>query len=248
MLDEPVVSEGGIRDPFPKENRHLVLVLGDGLLEVVATGEDQGLELLHEQMVEGGVREEDTGVVGVGGDARTQQAVEHDDRARRGEEFVLLWGRDTEPLPQRGEIAEHHSESLVRPFLARPKSIDGVHIEGVAGQVVSPQTLHRHDRPLPEQSLRSPQRLLCLGYGPPVAPQESQTWPAHRAGVGLRVKTPIAGIRVFPAAVRAEPESVHGRVGPVVGKIAEYGEPRPTVDAVDERVTEAPVARVAHLG
>ena len=72
--------------------------------------------------------------------------------------------------------------------------------------------------------------------------------PADGAGVRLRVEAPVAGIVVLGLARRAHREAGHRRRRPVVGHAADDREARPAVRAVDERVAEAAIGRVAQLG
>src|SRR5579859_2233219 len=81
-------------------------------------------------------------------------------------------------------------------------------------------------------------------------------WPAHdqpyrwstlRARHRLGMKTAVYWVGVFTRASRAEREAGHGRQRPVIGQVANDGEARAAVGAVNERVQIAPVGRVKQL-
>ena len=120
-----------------------------------------------------------------------------------------------------------------------------------AGQVIAADALDRQHRP-PASRLRGGVHGVGTAgrarRGSPSRSEQLRARPACGAGVRLRVKAPVAGIVVLGLALRAHRESGHRRRRPVVGHAADDREARPAVRAVDERVAEAAVGRVAQLG
>jgi len=84
-------------------------------------------------------------------------------------------------------------------------------------------------------------------HGSAVGGKKLKLRPTIPAGVGLRVETAIGGIVIFDLASGTHFERVHGGAGAVVGNIANDGEARAAVGAVDEGIAKAAVARVGHF-
>ena len=117
-------------------------------------------------------------------------------------------------------------------------------VVGAAGQVEAADALHRDDRAA-EQRLRRARRP---GRRVQRRPSSRTRGPQSGQALGWAWKRRSPGSLVLRAAGRAHLEAGHRRVRPVVGDVAHDREARPAVGAVDERVAEAPVARVEQLG
>ena len=78
--------------------------------------------------------------------------------------------------------------------------------------------------------------------------QQRDARATHRARHGLGVEPAVSRVFVLPTAFRAHRERAHRRPLAVVRQCLDDREPRPAVRAVDERVTEPPVAGVEQLG
>src|SRR5215216_2392856 len=72
-------------------------------------------------------------------------------------------------------------------------------------------------------------------------------WSAHGACHGLRMKTSICWILIFSFAIGTHRKRCHRGLWAVIGNVFDNSETWPTVGAVDERVSVAPIVRVEYL-
>src|SRR5436309_1184006 len=93
------------------------------------------------------------------------------------------------------ERARHEREWLVLAPFARAQGGDRALVTGVAGQVVAPEPLDRHDPPLGERRDRCRERLPARPA--PVAIDEPQPRPAVGAGIGLGVEAAVGWVVVL---------------------------------------------------
>ena len=147
---------------------------------------------------------------------------------------------DLGQLPGRGQVGGHDRERLVLAVLARPQRGDGLLAGGVGGQVVAAQALDGEDAAAAEEFGGGLERVLALAV-------QVQPGAAGRAADRLGVEAAVGGVVVLGRAPLAHGERRHRGQRPVVGHVADDGEPGPAVGAVDERVLVAPVGRVGQL-
>ena len=122
-------------------------------------------------------------------------------------------------------------------------------IERVAGHVIATQSFDGYDGPSAQHPRRPQEGIVGIAVQLVAEPvQQPQLRPADGAGVGLGVEPAVGRVVVLVKALGAHLEVRHGGHGPVVGHRAGYGEPRPAVRAVGERVAVAPVRGVEELG
>ena len=134
----------------------------------------------------------------------------------------------------RRQVTSHQRERLVAAALPLAELFHGRRVAGIAGQVESAQPFDGQNLP----RRQPPPRLADLR-------RERRT--ANRAGVRLRVKPAVGRIVVLAQAIRAQLESGHGGVRPVVGDVADDGVARPAVGAIGERVPVAAVGGVREI-
>ena len=170
--------------------------------------------------------------------------------AARRRQRLLSGGVDLAQRASGVEVPNHHGERQRRGPCA------GAAERTASGLVASPDgsrpaPYDRDDPALAQQHARRLDRVV--GQVGPVgewvrgAGRDLQAWPADRAGVRLRVETPVERVVIFRLAGRAHLERRHRRVGPVVGDVLNDGEARPAVRAVSEGVAIAPVGRIENL-
>lgn len=144
-------------------------------------------------------------------------------------------------------IRQHDGEGLLLAILAATQARHGFGVRRIAGEVVAAEALDGDD-------LAATQARQGFGDGIVddqqaalrVAQREART--TFRAGVRLRMETPIRRIVVFAPAVRTHGEGRHAGVRPVVGQVARQGVARAAVRAVDEGMAPAPVGGIEQLG
>ena len=98
----------------------------------------------------------------------------------------------------RVDVVDHDRERLVAAVLALAQRRDRVVVGRVAGQVVAADALDRDDR----SNRQQPPRTRDRGIARPrlMARAQRERRPARRAGHGLRVEPPVAGIGVLRGA------------------------------------------------
>ena len=121
---------------------------------------------------------------------------------------------------------------------------DGALVGRVAREVEPPEALHGDDRAGADQRGDDLERVVRR----PAAASTRDARAARRARHGLGVEPPVSRVLVLPTAFRAHRERAHRRPLAVVRQCLDDREPRPAVRAVDERVTEPPVAGIEQLG
>src|SRR3974390_1531285 len=108
------------------------------------------------------------------------------------------------------------------------------------------QALDGQDRTLLEEPACFPQRLGDItedaGSG-----EQLQLRAAIPTGIWLGMEATIGGIVVFGPAGGAHLEFVHRSARAIIRDVANDGEARATVGAVDERIAESTVARIGHF-
>ncbi len=146
------------------------------------------------------------------------------------------------------QIGQHDGERFADPQLAAAQFGHGGGVAGVAGQMEATQPLDGDNAPVAQQSAGGLQRVLAGGRFSCVARSlQPQARPTDGAGDGLGVEAPVEGVSVFSGTVGAEREAGHRCQRPVVGDVADDGEARAAVGAVDKRVAVAAVGRVEQL-
>ena len=71
--------------------------------------------------------------------------------------------------------------------------------------------------------------------------------PAIKAGIGLRVKTPVEWVGILRGAGGAHGKTIHRGGRSVIGQRANDGKARSAIGAVDKRVVIAPIGGVEQL-
>lgn len=71
--------------------------------------------------------------------------------------------------------------------------------------------------------------------------------PAIKAGIGLRVKTPVEWVGILRGALGTHGKTIHRGGRSIVRQRADDGKARPAVSAVDKRVVIAPIGGVEQL-
>ncbi len=167
-----------------------------------------------------------------------------------------------------GQVGQHQGERLAYAQLAPAQLGDGLGVGGVTGQVEATQAFDGYDFALAQQAAsfldggfvgeaigniagRGAATLRPYivdignrGAGGGFQPHLGAT---DGAGHRLGMEAAVERVLVFGGTVRAERETRHGGVGPVVGDVTDDGETRAAVGAVDERVAIAPIGRVEQL-
>ncbi len=240
---------GDVFQPFPG----FVVLVGDRLVGDVPAGQDDRVgHGLEEQVVQRGVGQHDAeltvGRCGGGRDGGAGPGLfparqQHDRPGRAGQQ-VRGRGVDLGQLPGRGQVGGHDRERLVLAVLARAQRGHRLLAGGVGGQVVAAEALDGEDLAAAEESGGRPERVRAVVVA---RIEQRQPGTAGRAAGGLGVETAVGGIVVLGRAPLAHLERRHGGQRPVVGHVADDGEPGTAVGAVDERVLVPPVGRVAEL-
>ncbi len=160
------------------------------------------------------------------------------------------------------EVAHHDGERLVGAALAAAEFEHRGLVGGVAGEVEAAQALDGDDAPCGDEFAAALDDGVAFLAGAPdggdwpgvgrgaglriaLAPRDVRA--ALKAGIRLGVEAPVERIGVFGGAGGAHGEAVHGGHGAVIGQVADDGEARSAVGAVDEGVVVAPVCGVEEL-
>ena len=245
-----------VREPLP---RRRVVVAQRLARRVAGRGHER---LVDEKLVQRRIRQHHPDVAEAGRDRRGEfrrgaggvgaQRRNHDRVRRRGEQRQL-------GVPELGEalggpgVGGHHREGLGGAVLAAAQLGDGVLVGRVAHEVEAADALHREDRAVVEKlaGARDGGRHEfggAVGFGSGSAGFfEPQPRAAVEAADRLGVMAAVARVGVLGGACRAQGELAHRGVRAVVGDVLDDGQARPAIDARDERVAEAPVARIPHL-
>ncbi len=273
-LDRAVVDEEAVGDRGQALQR-LGVVEGDRLVGDVAAGHHERHAGVREQQVVQRRRRQHHAEVGLarrdGGRDRGARAPARDhDRALAPAQQPLLLRPEQDQRACGVEVGRHQGERLVLPVLARAQRGDGVLVVGAAREVVAADALDGDDEAVEQRGGSRRDRVDSAGYGAAsrdridatsrcdaraaardgaaLAVEQPRARPALRAGVRLGVEAAVERVLVLRPAGRAEREAGHRRARAVVGDAAHDREARAAVGAVDERVAEAAVARVAQLG
>jgi hypothetical protein len=115
-------------------------------------------------------------------------------------------------------VADHHRKRLLLAELAIAQGRDRGRVRGVAGEVVSTDSLDGNNSTLCEQQRRARNRLVFADNG--AGRLQEIVGPAGRARGWLRVKPAAPRIVVFGRAAGAQRPSRHRRVRSVVRKRA----------------------------
>ena len=148
-----------------------------------------------------------------------------------------------------GSIAGHQCKGFMVSLLALPQSLYRLLIAGITSQMDAAYSLDRDDFTLRYHSLSGgygiliPTRLDHLSGGT----LQPNPGTAYRAGVGLRMKTPVGRVLVLGKALRTHGKGRHAGIGPVVGNGADYREPGTAMRTVGKGITKTAVCRVIHL-
>jgi len=181
---------------------------------------------------------------------------EHDRRLGAGQQRLGDVGDLREAADGR-EVGRHHCQRLGLAVLALAQPPHGRVVVRVAGEVEAAEAFDRDDPPRPQKllgcgdglgaSALSPSPERRGGRGERSNGGEAHPRPALRARHRLGVVAAIVDVLVFSAAGVAHRERAHRGLRAVVGHALDDREARAAVGAVDERVAEAPVGRVAQL-
>jgi len=255
------VQEKGVRQPCQPLPR-LGVAGGDGLLGDVARGHHQrqrerraGAGRLQKQIVQRRVRQHHAERVVArsdeGRDRAARPLVQQDDGPLpRGEQRPLLVAHLT-VAPHGLQVERHNGEGLIDPPFPPTEPAHRLVVRRIAGQVEAAETLHSHNVPGPQELPRRPDGRVSVRLRPHPQTLRGEFQPdagaADGAGVGLGVEAAIRRIIVLRLASGAHAEGGHRRLGPIVGDIADDGEARAAVRAVDEGIAVASVARVKKL-
>src|SRR5262249_19100926 len=133
------------------------------------------------------------------------------------------------------DIRHHCRERLFDSSFTLAQERDGVRIRRVDSQVKSPETFYGYDLAV----------LQCCGsIGDSVMTRKLSAslnpkfnlWATFPAGIRLGVKSPVERIFVLFPASRAHRKHGHRCARPVIRNIADNGETRPAVGAIDEGI------------
>ena len=121
----------------------------------------------------------------------------------------------------------------------------GVLLIDLAGQVESPQSLHRHNALLA-------QARLCQCDGVPLHRMTGgvpvgHLGAAHCAAIRLRMVAPVFNVSILRLALWAHGERTHRGEGAVIGDISDDCKPRAAVGTVEEGIPVAPVTGISQL-
>ena len=227
----------------------------DRLLASVAAGHDQGLGTVRpheEQILERGIGEHQSQMVDPRRQGRRQAVAssfrQQDDGPLPGTEQFRLRVRDLADPARRGQVGHHDGQRFRGPIFPAPQPAHRLLAAGVHHQMKAAQAPHGDHPALPDGGNRLLHGIGARNHAA-LAVMPAQARPALPAGIGLGVEPAVRGIMIFPAALRAHGENLHGGIGPVIGNGLDNGITGPAVGAVDERIEIAPfVAAVVELG
>ena len=242
--DVTVMNQKSVRNAPQAAHRFLV-VNEDGIVGQVGAGHHQRGEVLHQQVVEGGVGQHEAQIVVVAdplGDSGFF-AQQHDGPPPGGEESFLL-GIDLTQRSCRSHIAAHESERLFVPLLALTEGVNNIGL-GQAGQMEAAQTFDGNDFAVFECGFCLLQSIA--GAGRTIPGQIGEGGAAVGAAGGLSVIAAVFDVVVLRLAIPAHGEFAHGGEGAVVGHVPDDGEPGAAVGAVEEGVAVAAVGGVVQL-
>src|SRR5207302_4809539 len=116
--------------------------------------------------------------------------------------------------------------------LAPAQTLQRLFIAGVRQQLEAAQTFESDDGSLTDRLSALGQRGVAVCQDFPGAIPQFQTRPAQPTGDRLGVKTPIARIGIFAAAVCAQAETPHRCVRPVIRQTFDDAEARAALRAI----------------
>ncbi len=225
---------------------------GDGLFAEVGAGHDERIEFRtgKKEMVKRGIRQENAQKMIAGGDAFREAGVglarKQDDRTLdRLKQFAGSIINCAEAV-RIFHTAEHDGKRLFDATLPCAEQLNGGFRAGIAGEMKSAETFYGNDAILFEQTDSLAQRFGHVERDT-VGRAEQQLRATIPAGVWLRVETAIGGIVILSLAGGAHRKGGHGSAPAVVGNIANNGEARAAIGAVDKGVAETAVAGIHHF-
>ena len=198
------------------------------------------------------------GAVGVvAGYAATQQ---HDGTNAAGKKITLNAIDVTQALGV-GKVAHHNGKRLIAATLATAQLAYRLFVGGIAGQVESAQTLDGDDAAASQQlDAAFDDGIAGLARGADGWCRVDRRWhntaidltPRNmrstiKAGIGLRVKSPIERIGILCGAGGAHGKAIHRGGRSVIGQRANDGKARSAVGAVDKGIVKASVGGVEQL-
>ena len=241
----PVVHQETVSDPF-QLLQGLPVVVHHGTVRPVGAGHHQGVEALHQQVVQRRIGQHHAQIP-VLTEIRADSVLfpqQHNGPTVAGQTLLLL-GRE---LAQRADClhtAAHQGKGLFVPVFPPAQLPQGLLPVDFTGQVEATQSLHRHN-PLLPQTLRGQGDGVALHWlSLPV--QIVHLGPAGGTAVGLGVVAAVADVPVFRLALPTHGKGSHGGQRAVVGDIPDDGKTGAAVGAVEKGVTVAPVPRVSEL-
>ncbi len=249
--DIAIVNEVSIGDAVePAEG--FGVIDGDGLFAEVGAGHDKRVEFGagKEEMVKRGVRQKNAQKMIARSNAFREAGVglarKQDDGPLDGEkEFAGCIIEDAEAVNVLN-TAKHDGKRLFDAALPCAEQLNGGFRAGIAGEMKPAEALYGNDAILLEQANGFAQRFGHVERHT-IGRAEQQLRPTIPAGVWLRVETAIGGIVILSLAGGAHLESGHGSTRAVVGNIANDGEARAAIGAIDKGITETAVAGIHHF-
>src|SRR5437868_669686 len=181
-----------------------------------------------------------------------------DNRTVRAGQSGAICGRKESYGRGVDEVRCHHGEWFITTAFSTAKKPDGVVVFSIAGKMKSAEPFNGYDFALMQATTDFAQDFEIIrvsdgfelgGVGARSGTRqvrvfkERQRRAAARAGIGLRMKTPVSRISVFALTLGAHLKSRHGGGQAVVRNVANYAVARAAVGAVGERVPVTPVGR-----
>src|SRR5215475_1886165 len=138
----------------------------------------------------------------------------------------------------------HHCERLGLTTFSLPQSLNRAGVRRVAGEVESADAFDGENLSIQKQPARMAYRAVAVFKLTPALIRKIKPRAAFRAGRRLGVKSAVVGIFVLGAARVPHRKLTHRRLRAVIRHVLDDRKSRAAIDAVDERVTKAPVTRV----
>ena len=249
--DVAVVNEESVGDSVETLDSFLI-VDGDGLFAEIGTGHDESFEFAagEKQMVERSIWKENTEeAIGRGDIGRKNgfgTSRKKDNRAlRRKQSFARETIYYAEAFGDFHTL-NHHGKGLFDAVLTLAKLVDGGSVSCVAGQMKPSQALDGYDGSLLQEASGFAERFSDVDEST-CGGKELELRATIPACVGLSVEAAIGGVVIFGLTGGTHRKFVHRGAGAVIRDVADDGETRAAVCAVDERVAEATVTRISYF-
>ncbi|MCG3119758.1 MAG: hypothetical protein ALAOOOJD_02269 [bacterium] len=132
-------------------------------------------------------------------------------------------------------------------MFALAEMLHGFFIGGIDQQMKSANAFHGHNLAAQERIDRLEDRVIFDGERQPFMIPQLHLRPAPRAGIRLRVKTPVGGIVIFGATIQTHRKTFHRGVRTIIRQRRDDRKARTAVGAIGERITIAPVGRIKNF-